>query len=72
VVRVCEGPTEEKLVDALLRLRDDLTGRRDLGEARDELLADSYGLVGELVNQYFEERLLLMPEITEYLESLPD
>jgi hypothetical protein len=72
VVRVCEGPTEEKIVDALLKLRDDLTGRRDLGAARDELLADSYGLVGELVNQYFHERLLLMPEITEYLESLPD
>jgi hypothetical protein len=72
VIRVCEGPTEEKIVDALLKLRDDLTGRRDLGEARDELLTESYGLVGELVNQYFEERLLLMPEITAYLDSLPD
>jgi hypothetical protein len=71
VVRVCEGPTEEQIVDALLRLRDDLSGRRTLGEERGELLTASSRKVGELVNQYFQERLVLMPEIVEYLESLP-
>jgi hypothetical protein len=72
VVRVCEGPTEEQIVDALLRLRDDLSGRRSLGDERDRLLKASYDQVAELVNQYFQERLLLMPEIVEYLDSLPD
>jgi len=71
VVRVTEGPTEEQIVDALLKLRDDLSGRRDLGEERDTILKQSYYQVGDLVNQYFEERLLLMPEIKEYLDSLP-
>jgi hypothetical protein len=72
VVRVCEGPLEEQIVDALLRLRDDLSGRRALGEERDKVLQASYDQVGELVNQYFQERLFLMPEIVAYLESLPD
>lgn len=71
VVKVLEGPAEEEIVDTLLKLRDDLAGRRELGEARDRLLQESYELVGELVNEYFRERLFLMPEIVAYLESLP-
>ena len=70
VVRTAEGPMEEKIVDALLKLRDDLSGRRLLGEERDDVLAESHRQVGALVNQYFEERLFLMPEIAEYVESL--
>ena len=72
VVQVCEGPREGEIVDALLRLRDDLAGRRLLGGERDPLLATSYRQVGDLVNEYFQERLFLLPEIVEYLESLPD
>jgi hypothetical protein len=70
VVRVCEGPTEEQIVDALLKLRDDLSGRRTLGTGRAQVIASSYREVGQLVNQYFEERLFLLPEIVSYLESL--
>ena len=70
VVRVCEGPEEEDLVDALLKLRDDLTGRRALGDERQVLLRRSYKRVGELVNHYFQERLFLLPEIVQYVEAL--
>ena len=70
VVRVLEGPAEEEIVDALLKLRDDLSGRRDLGDSREHLLTESYELVGELVNEYFRERLFLMPEIVHYLQTL--
>jgi len=59
-------------VDALLKLRDDLSGRRELGEERGLLLTESYEQVGGLVNEYFQARLLLLPEIVEYLESLPE
>jgi hypothetical protein len=72
VVRVAEGPTEEQIVDALLKLRDDLTGRRSLGEQRGEVLESSSRQVGDLVNRYFKERLLIMPEIVEYLDTLKD
>jgi hypothetical protein len=72
VVRVLEGDVEEELVDALLKLRDDLSGRRDLGEAREDVLMESYDLVGELVNAFFRERLFLMPEIVAYLQSLDE
>jgi hypothetical protein len=70
VVRVCEGPTEEQIVDALLKLRDDLSGRRVLGAERQDVVETSYGEVGELVNRYFRERLFLLPEIVAYLETL--
>lgn len=72
VVRVCEGPEEEQIVDALLKLRDDLSGRRVLGDERDALLESSYRQTGNLVNVYFRDRLTLMPEIVAYIESLPD
>jgi hypothetical protein len=72
VVRVCEGPEEEQIVDALLKLRDDVSGRRQLGGGRAELVRDSSRQVGELVNEYFQSRLFVLPEIVEYLESLPE
>jgi hypothetical protein len=71
VVRVLEGPVEEQIVDALLKLRDDLSGRRELGEARDEVVTESVQVIGGLVSDYFRERLFLLPEIVAYLESLP-
>ncbi len=71
VVRVCEGPEETQIVEALLKLRDDLTGREDLEvEERAELLSRSYAQVGRLVNEYFEARLSLLPEIVDYVQSL--
>jgi len=72
VVRVLEGPEEEQIIDSLLKLRDDVSGRRELGDERDELLRASYQQVAALVNEYFEARLYLLPEIAEYMESLPD
>ncbi len=71
VVRVAEGPEEEQIVDALLQLRDDLTGRRALGERREEVVRSSYQKVSDLVNDYFKARLFLLPEIVTYLETLP-
>ncbi|MBN1657820.1 MAG: hypothetical protein JXA93_05430 [Anaerolineae bacterium] len=70
VVRVAEGAVEERLVDALLRLRDDLSGRRDLGEEWETILHASYKQVGDLVNHYFQERLFVMPEIASYVDGL--
>jgi hypothetical protein len=70
-VRVLEGPVEEQIIDALLKLRDDLSGRRELGEARDEVVNESVLVIGGLVSDRFRERLFLMPEIVTYLESLP-
>jgi hypothetical protein len=46
--------------------------RRDLGEVREDILSESQRLVGELVSEYFRERLMLMPEIRVYLDTLSD
>jgi len=71
VVRVCEGPEEEQIVEALLKLRDDLTGREALeGKEQAELLKRSYAQVGQLVNEYFQTRLFVLPEIVDYVQSL--
>ncbi len=70
VIKVCEGVVEEKLVDALLKLRDDVSGRRDLGASRDQLIRESNRLVSQAVNDFFRDRLLLMPEVRLYLQDL--
>jgi hypothetical protein len=70
VIKVTEGVLEAELVNALLKLRDDVTGRRDLGASRDALLRESEQLVTDAVNTFFRDRLLLMPEVRFYLESL--
>jgi len=70
VVEVCEGPLETEIVMALIRLRDDITGRMDLGDGWDELIADSRSKVEGLVNEFFKAKLLGIPEVQEFLDSL--
>jgi hypothetical protein len=67
---VAEGPEEGDIVDALLRLRDDITGRRVLGEERHRVVAQSHRNVMKLVNDYFQTRLHGLPEIQAYLDEL--
>jgi hypothetical protein len=70
VVRVAEGPEEGEIVDALLRLRDDISGRRVLGEERHRVVARSHQNLMNLVNDYFQTRLRGLPEIQTYLDEL--
>jgi len=72
VVEVCEGPLETEIVMALIRLRDDVTGRVDLGADWGTLIADSRAKVEQLVNDFFEAKLLGIPEVREFLEGLED
>ena len=55
---------------ALIRLRDDITGRVDLGEDWAALIADSRAKVEQLVNEFFKVKLLGIPEVQEFLDSL--
>lgn len=70
VVETVEGPMESEIVMALLRLRDDITGWIELGDDRDALVADSQRKVKRLVNAYFKEKLLPIPQVEEFLEGL--
>ncbi|HNS51461.1 MAG TPA: hypothetical protein PKO09_09795 [Anaerolineae bacterium] len=70
VVKTTEGASEEALIDALLRLRDNVSGRHGLGEGVKEVVQESNRLVMELVNSFFRDRLLLMPEVRTFIESL--
>ncbi len=70
VVECCEGPLEVEIVMALIRLRDDITGRVELGEDWSMLVADSRAKVEQLVNEFFKAKLLGIPEVREFLDSL--
>jgi len=72
VVEVCEGPLETEIVMALIRLRDDITGRVDLGDDWDALIVKSRAKTEELVNKFFETKLLGIPEAREFLDSLEE
>jgi hypothetical protein len=70
VVTTCEGPLEVEIVMALIRLRDDITGLVDLGEDWGPLIVDSRTKVEQLVNEFFKVKLLGIPEVQEFLDSL--
>ncbi|MBN1810692.1 MAG: hypothetical protein JXA14_02530 [Anaerolineae bacterium] len=72
VIETTEGPMETEIVMALIRLRDDLTGRTDLGEGWGELISDSRAKVESLVNEFFKAKLLGIPEVKEFLDSLEE
>ncbi|TET55050.1 MAG: hypothetical protein E3J64_00870 [Anaerolineales bacterium] len=72
VLNTTEGPEETEIVMALIKLRDDISGRVDLGEDWAPLIADSRSKVEVLVNAFFKEKLLGIPDVREFLESLED
>jgi hypothetical protein len=72
VMETTEGPLESEIVMALIRLRDDLTGRKDLGEGLGELIEDSREKVEGLVNEFFKTKLMGIPEVKEFIDSLEE
>ena len=70
VVDTTEGPLETEIVSALLRLRDDVTGWMELGEERGEFIAESRLKVESLVNKYFKEKLLAIPDARDFIQAL--
>jgi hypothetical protein len=70
VMETTEGPLESEIVMALIQMRDDLTGRKDLGEGLGELIDESREKVEELVNQFFKAKLMGIPEVKEFIDSL--
>ncbi|CAN5779603.1 hypothetical protein BH24CHL6_BH24CHL6_09890 [soil metagenome] len=67
-ISALEGPQEAIVVSHLLRLRDQLSGRLE-GE-RDQEVAGVRQATMAAVNEYFHERLLAVPAISEYIERL--
>jgi len=70
VVSCCEGPQETEVVMALLRLRDTVTGLEDMGDEWEKVIEDSRHTVEEMVNLYFREKLLAIPEVAAFLDDL--
>jgi hypothetical protein len=70
VTSAAEGPLETDLVMALIRLRDDITGRKSLGSGWESTLREMQTDINSLVNEFFEERLRAIPEVNAYLDTL--
>lgn len=70
VIECCEGPTESEIVMALLRLRDDITGWMELEDDRGPLVSDSRLKVERLVNTFFKEKLLAIPDARDFIQAL--
>jgi len=70
VMETCDGPLESKIVMALIRFRDHASGLKDMGEDRSSLIAASRAHVESLVNEFFREKLLGIPEVREFLDTL--
>ncbi len=67
-VQVLEGEKETEIVRRLLTLRSLLSGEQ--AEVREAEVQAAQEAVMEVVNDYFYRRLMLMPEIKAYIESL--
>lgn len=67
VIETAEGPKESEIVMAMLKLRDVVSGREDMGAPWVSALETSRNAVAALVNAYFREKLYAIPPVAEYL-----
>ena len=67
---VAEGSAETDLIMSLLRIRDDISGLRALGDEWATLLLAMQEDITTIVNGHFETQLRHMPQIEAYLRQL--
>jgi hypothetical protein len=67
-ISALEGPQEAVVVAHLLKLRDQLSGRTE--GSRDDDVSGVREATMSAVNDYFRERLVAVPAISEYIERL--
>ncbi len=72
VVETCEGPMETEIVMSLIKMRDNITGRVDLGEGWSALITGARDKVEELVNEFFKAKLMGIPEVVEFLDAMEE
>ena len=70
VTTAAEGPQETELVMSLIRLRDDITGRKALGAEWEGTLRAMQTSLNSLVNTFFERQLRAIPQVSAYLDAL--
>jgi hypothetical protein len=67
-IAALSGPEEAEVVSQLLRLRDEISGRKP-GDRSHEVTA-VHAETMATVNDYFRKRLMALPQIAEYLDSV--
>ena len=71
VIETLEGGEESGIVRSLLRLRTSLsTTAPDAGAARSRDVEEARAAVGRVVNEFFEQRLVAVPEIASYMKAM--
>jgi len=70
VVDTCEGEAETKIVEAIMKLRDDIAGIADISDEEwSKTISETRFLIVKLVNDYFYTKLELIPQIIAYIEK---
>ena len=67
-ISALEGPDEAEVVAQLLRFRDELSGRSNVG--RSDEVAALHVATMNTVNDYFKRRLYALPGIASYLDEI--
>ncbi|OQY19169.1 MAG: hypothetical protein B6I35_12085 [Anaerolineaceae bacterium 4572_32.2] len=57
---------------SLIKMRDSLTGRVDLGEGWSALITNARARVEGLVNEFFKAKLMGITEVVEFLEAMEE
>ena len=67
-IKALTGPEEAEMVNQLLSLRDEITGRKKTDRSHDveALRVEALGTV----NGYFHDRLVALPEVAAYLDEI--
>ena len=68
MVRTLEGDQENELVRRLLTIRD-LIGRQQAGEALTWEAEAARRQLANIVNNFFHDRLVALPQIRDYMEQ---
>lgn len=70
VIENTEGPMESEIVMAMIQLRDSISGRKKIEGGASNLITESRVNVEELVNVFFEEKLMAIPGVPEFIHDL--
>ena len=71
VVDICEGEVESKIVEAIMKLRDDIAGIADISDEEwSKTISETRLIVIKQVNEYFYTRLNILPQILAYIDKI--
>jgi hypothetical protein len=70
VIENTDGPLESEIVMAMIQMRDSISGRKKIEGGATKLITESRENVEELVNEFFEAKLMAIPGVSDFIQEL--